>query len=206
MAFDKTCKSNQYFQSDLQNYFWPNIHLFQYIYKFSKHAPKFLFARSNLQFKIFINIENWLFDTKQTFFLSPKINTLIIAIITVATRSYILRREKRQVNKSDFSRSARPTGLLGFYLRRGCKMTRSIVSFPGETRIRRKMWKVLRTFIVIPLYAFKLFARSISIRGYIRDTYSLYLEQLYDLGFYSARGNDEGMAGIKCAEKKRFRV
>lgn len=141
-------------------------------------------------------------------FLCPKINTLIITVVaTRSSCSYILRREKRQVNKSDFSRSGRRPDrslkLLSSKRMQDDTLNRLVSrrnSYPPETR---KMWKVSRTFIVI--YAFKLFARSIS---WLVDTFEIlihsYLEQLYDLFRFCS--NDEGTAGIKCAEKKRFRV
>lgn len=106
-------------------------------------------------------------------FLCPKINTLIITVVaTRSSCSYILRREKRQVNKSDFSRSGRRPDrslkLLSSKRMQDDTLNRLVSrrnSYPPETR---KMWKVSRTFIVI--YAFKLFARSIS---WLVDTFEI---------------------------------
>lgn len=115
-------------------------------------------------------------------------------------------RRDRWISRISQDLAEDPTGLLSFYPRRGCKMTRWIVSFPGETRIRRKLGRCER-FRERSSSSTRLNYSPRSISWFV-DTFEIlihsYLEQLYDLFRFCS--NDEGTAGIKCAEKKRFRV
>lgn len=116
-------------------------------------------------------------------------------------------RRDRWISRISQDLAEDPTGLLSFYPRRGCKMTRWIVSFPGETRIRRKLGRCER---------FRERSSSSTRLNYSPDRYrgswihSRYLFTVSRTIAWSLSrlfcSNDEGTAGIKCAEKKRFRV
>lgn len=154
---------------------------------------------------IFIIVENYLitFTKDRLPFYSWKINTLITRYNHGAchtfTRSSVWQKEKRQVNKSDFSRSARPTGLLSLSWKRMQDDTRNRLvsrqnSYPPERceRFCEHSSSSLSTRRII---------RSIdidSIRISNNCTISISTRLRSKLG--------EGMAGIKCMEKKRFRV
>lgn len=123
-----------------------------------------------------------------------KINTLITWYNHDAchtfTRSSVWQREKRQVNKSDFSRSARPTGLLSLSWKRMQDDTRNRLvsrqnSYPPERCERFCEHSSSSLSLRVELFD----PRSISI------LFTMYLEQLYNLDFYSAWDRNSAWPG-----------